>query len=129
MATGNRPFLANPSEVRQIADLLSSRRKALAAMLHASVADLRDEGAMPGGEELSGGDGGVAESAVEREVMAAGHLADELRAVDEAEKRLASGQYGICEDCGEPIAFDRLLVEPEAIRCVTCQARREIRPS
>ena len=40
-----------------------------------------------------------------------------------AERRRREGSYGICEDCGERIATERLEVLPEATRCVTCQAR------
>ena len=39
--------------------------------------------------------------------------------------RLKIGEYGICENCGEMIDTDRLLVYPEATLCVKCQAERE----
>jgi DnaK suppressor protein len=32
-----------------------------------------------------------------------------------------SGHYGECDDCGAEIPFDRLKVEPWALRCVACQ--------
>ena len=40
-----------------------------------------------------------------------------LREVEEAQARLASGTYGICEDCGQPIDPVRLDLVPEARRC------------
>ena len=49
----------------------------------------------------------------------------ELDAVTAALKRLAAGSYGECSDCGAGIPFDRLKVEPWALRCVNCEARHE----
>lgn len=39
--------------------------------------------------------------------------------------RLKIGKYGICENCGEMIDTDRLLIYPEATLCVKCQKERE----
>ncbi|MBN8493247.1 MAG: TraR/DksA C4-type zinc finger protein [Burkholderiales bacterium] len=49
----------------------------------------------------------------------------ELGEVSAALRRLHNGSYGQCADCGEGIAFDRLKVEPWALRCVGCESRRE----
>jgi DnaK suppressor protein len=49
----------------------------------------------------------------------------ELGAVSAALRRLREDRYGSCSDCGEAIAFDRLKVEPWALRCVACEGRRE----
>jgi RNA polymerase-binding transcription factor len=49
----------------------------------------------------------------------------ELATVSEALRRLATERYGLCVDCDEEIPFDRLRVEPWALRCVACQAQRE----
>jgi DnaK suppressor protein len=49
----------------------------------------------------------------------------ELGAVSAALRRLREDRYGVCVDCGEAIAFDRLKVEPWALRCVVCEGRRE----
>jgi len=37
--------------------------------------------------------------------------------------RLASGAYGACSRCGEPIPYGRLLVMPEATHCLGCSGR------
>jgi RNA polymerase-binding protein DksA len=52
-------------------------------------------------------------------------LARELAAVDRALADVDAGRYGICQDCGDPIAEARLRVVPFATRCVACQARTE----
>lgn len=49
----------------------------------------------------------------------------DVRDVDAARKRLAAGIYGICVDCGEPVAYARLLAYPTAKRCIACQQRHE----
>ena len=43
---------------------------------------------------------------------------EELRAIEDARERIASGRYGDCVDCGRPIPFERLQVQPFALRCV-----------
>jgi DnaK suppressor protein len=49
----------------------------------------------------------------------------ELAQVEAALRRLDAGQLGLCEDCAEPIAAQRLNVQPWASRCRACQARFE----
>ena len=49
----------------------------------------------------------------------------ELGAVSAALLRLKEDDFGQCADCGEGIAFDRLKIEPWALRCVRCESQRE----
>jgi DnaK suppressor protein len=49
----------------------------------------------------------------------------ELGQIGEALRRMDGERYGLCADCEEEIPFDRLAVEPWALRCVACQTRRE----
>jgi DnaK suppressor protein len=39
--------------------------------------------------------------------------------------RIKIGKYGICEDCGQMIDTDRLMVYPDATLCAKDQAKRE----
>lgn len=43
--------------------------------------------------------------------------------------RLEAGTYGLCVDCGKPIAEERLLFRPEAARCLADQQLFEERES
>ena len=63
----------------------------------------------------------------EREIANAltAHERRELDAVVAALDRLGRGDYGSCVDCGVGIPYDRLKVEPWALRCVDCESRRE----
>jgi len=59
--------------------------------------------------------------------MASGLLAQSvayLAEVDDALRRLASGLYGACERCGQPISEARLEARPAARRCVSCASDR-----
>ena len=49
----------------------------------------------------------------------------ELGAVSEALRRIQTAGYGVCADCEVPIPFERLKVEPWALRCVACERTRE----
>ncbi len=48
---------------------------------------------------------------------------EQLRQVEEALDRLESGDFGICQACGEPIPAKRLQAVPWAKYCVPCQQR------
>lgn len=50
---------------------------------------------------------------------------DELRMIDQALKRIEKGEYGVCIDCGEFIAPQRLEYYPYAARCIVCQEALE----
>jgi DnaK suppressor protein len=43
-----------------------------------------------------------------------------LGQINEALGRLEAGTYGACVVCGAPVAFERLLVFPEAPNCAAC---------
>ncbi|MGO0605138.1 TraR/DksA family transcriptional regulator [Brevibacterium linens] len=46
-----------------------------------------------------------------------------LNEIAEAVDRLAAGTFGICIECGRPIAEPRLEARPYAAKCVNCAAR------
>ncbi|MEV7973692.1 TraR/DksA C4-type zinc finger protein [Cellulomonas sp. NPDC089187] len=46
-----------------------------------------------------------------------------LADVDTAERRLAAGEYQVCERCGGPIADDRLRALPTVRTCRDCAGR------
>ena len=52
-------------------------------------------------------------------------LVDRANKLAEALERLREGEYGICQECEEPIAPARLRAMPEVTTCVRCQDRLE----
>jgi len=51
---------------------------------------------------------------------------DRLTLAKKALKKIrVTGNYGICEDCGEEIGTERLRVHPIAARCIDCREQLE----
>ncbi|NLM41079.1 MAG: conjugal transfer protein TraR [Firmicutes bacterium] len=48
-----------------------------------------------------------------------------LLEIEEAEKAMAAGTYGICQGCGGSIPEERLLAVPSTRFCVDCKKERE----
>jgi len=48
---------------------------------------------------------------------------EQLALVEEALKRIGSGEFGVCQGCGEAIPAKRLKAIPWARHCVECQNR------
>ncbi|QEY65658.1 RNA polymerase-binding protein DksA [Metapseudomonas lalkuanensis] len=48
-----------------------------------------------------------------------------LDKIDQSLNRLASGEYGWCEESGEPIGLRRLLLRPTATLCLEAKQRQE----
>ena len=47
-----------------------------------------------------------------------------LQAIEEALWRIEKGTYGVCRDCGEPIAPARLNAIPWTRVCITCKEKQ-----
>jgi DnaK suppressor protein len=52
-------------------------------------------------------------------------LIERVHKLETALERLRDGDYGVCVECGEPIAAARLRAMPEVQTCVRCQDRLE----
>jgi len=48
-----------------------------------------------------------------------------LAAIDGALKRIEDGTFGVCVNCGEPIAEERLAALPWATTCIDCKRLEE----
>lgn len=46
--------------------------------------------------------------------------------IEKAIQKTEDGSYGICEECGDEITEDRLLVRPETTLCISCKEEQEI---
>ena len=49
----------------------------------------------------------------------------ELGQVSSALQRLQDEDFGVCRQCGLQIPFERLKIEPHALRCVACESAAE----
>ena len=105
-------------------ELQRLKREALVAVRRAA-GELKGEDAELFRDSGLTGDGALAEAEFERDVAGAGQVRSALIAIVAAENRLAAGEYGLCEDCGERIGYARLEAQPAASRCVRCQEQAE----
>ena len=48
-----------------------------------------------------------------------------LEAIDAALARIENGTYGLCANCGEPIAAERLEAVPWTTQCINCKRKEE----
>lgn len=62
----------------------------------------------------------------ERDLALLNEFRAELDANEDAAMRLATGRYGWCHDCNQPIDLDRLAAVPATNRCKTCQEHYEL---
>lgn len=72
-------------------------------------------------------DAALADSSLATDNAVVGHDVQDVRDIIAARLRLAAGTYGTCIDCGEPIAYERLLAYPTAKRCLDCQRSHEMK--
>jgi len=74
-----------------------------------------------------GDQGDTAAESTERVVVFASReqLTVHLREIEEALDRVATGRWGRCTTCTEPIAAARLRMYPEKEHCVACARARE----
>lgn len=115
-----------PAEQAELRDLLAEQRESVTAQIETLTRDL--EGIIEAANGIATDDEHDPEGATiafERSHVSA--LLDQSRAhlddLDLARERLDEGTYGICEQCGNPIAAERLAARPVARTCITCAAR------
>lgn len=53
-----------------------------------------------------------------------GTLLDTLQDIERALTKLDAGEYGICEQCHQPIASARLEAMPTARLCISCASKK-----
>jgi DnaK suppressor protein len=50
---------------------------------------------------------------------------DEFKEISNTLQRIHGADYGICTDCQAAIPFERLIIEPQTLRCVDCETLHE----
>ena len=71
------------------------------------------------------GDQSMADALADLNVAIVDRHIRELRDIEAARARVADRTYGVCVDCGDDIALERLRAWPTAKRCHACQQQRE----
>ena len=115
-----------PALVEQLRNALEQREQELRRMIAAEheratvelLSDLEGTSGDPADRAFAKTRAGVETELVDR------HLR-ELEGIEAARERMKAGMFGLCPDCGGPIAAARLQANPAALRCTDCQARHE----
>jgi RNA polymerase-binding protein DksA len=114
------------SQLDELSKLLKRRQ----AQLRAEIESHRNERADAGDRSAETAD--QKDEASVRQISAILEAEDErdlaeLQSIEAALRRMSEGRYGACLDCGEPIGVQRLLAQPDALRCAACQGAFERR--
>jgi len=108
----------------QLRALRSHVGGAVSDRLHRHGLEVHDVAALPN-RRADTDDEASAELATSLDIAHVARNATTLAALDAALERVASGEYGVCIDCGEDISRARLAANPAADRCTECQERSE----
>ena len=49
-----------------------------------------------------------------------------LNKIKKASERIDNGTYGVCDECGDDIAFERLEARPVTTYCIDCKTKQEV---
>ena len=102
-------------------DLLNNEREALRQRIDDEFQALRDHDNIPG----DAADVGSAEEHRQWQLRMLEREKKLLDKIDQALDRLAQGEYGYCEETGEPIGLRRLLLRPTATLSIEAKERQE----
>ena len=113
-------------QIQELRRRILERRRALAVELRGDAERARGEryGELAGATHDTG-DESVADLLADIDQAEMTRDLTELRDLEAARLRLSAGTYGVCADCGGEIGFERLRVNPAALRCIACQTRHE----
>ena len=113
------------SHLKTLRDLLTYRLTELRADVHAAQLAREAASFAAAAEVVDRKDEAAGQASAAIDAAQEQRDRDELEDVVAALHRLDAGSYGDCASCGEPIALQRLLVQPSASRCAACQTLRE----
>jgi len=114
------------AELTEQTELLRIEEERLAgefSRLESLLADLIADAGDGSGDDQA--DAGSKTFEREHEMSLRNNARDLLDQVHRAQRRLASGTYGVCESCGNAIGKARLQAFPRVTLCLTCKQREE----
>lgn len=118
------------SERTEFSEQLARRSAELVSEIRNKLAQAKTERVAPDAVAVTdGGDKALLEAESGFDLAIVSHDVEELRAIESAQARLAQGTFGMCADCGDTIARERLRAYPAAKRYAACQNEFERRSS
>lgn len=112
----------NPVMLEYFRQKLISWKESILKDADSTLQDLQDEGGM---REPDITDRASVETEVALELRARDRQRKLISKIDEALERIRSGEYGYCEETGDPIGVKRLEARPVATLTVEAQERHE----
>jgi DnaK suppressor protein len=116
---------ASPSR-RATAQRLAAERASTQARIAALRRDFDDIASASAGGADDEHDPEGSSTAFDRQHVAAllDQAEEHLAEIARAQERLERGGYGRCEQCGRPIAAERLAARPATSACIECASQR-----
>jgi RNA polymerase-binding transcription factor DksA len=116
----------NAADYESLQTLLAKRLAELRPLIADEVATEASERYRDlAGEVTDSADAAVAAELAGTENVLIGKHVQEVRDIEAALKRMESGTYGTCIECGMPIELARLKAYPTCKRCTPCQRAYE----
>jgi len=112
----------NKKELKRFRELLESKRKAVLENAKKTLTDnmVLDPSDLPDEMDLAS-----SEYLQSFEFRLRGREKSHLAKLDLALKKIDDGSFGICVECGDPIAKKRLEARPETQLCIRCKEDQE----
>lgn len=115
-----------PEQTRRLTTLMDDRFRREMDEIHAVTRRSRAEhGQAAADDAVDRLDAALAEATLAADFAVVQQDVQDVRDILAARRRMAAGTYGACVECGEPIAYPRLLAYPTAKRCIGCQRAHE----
>lgn len=121
--TEKEPYM-NPVMLEYFRKKLLAWKNEILRESDATLQDLQDEGGM---QEPDIADRAAVETEVALELRARDRQRKLISKIDDALQRIENGEYGYCEESGDPIGVKRLEARPVATLTVEAQERHERR--
>ena len=116
----------NHEQLADLTQVLARRRANLATEIHDELIDSGDERYVELASSVcDAGEEAIAAMFADVNISLINRHVREMDMIDRALRHIERGDYGVCIDCGDDIAVERLRDTPTAERCVRCQARYE----
>lgn len=119
--TEKEPYM-NPVMLEYFRQKLIAWKEEIIRDADSTLQDLQDEGGL---REPDITDRASAETDVALELRARDRQRKLISKIDEALERIRSGEYGYCEETGDPIGVKRLEARPVATLTIEAQERHE----
>jgi DnaK suppressor protein len=115
----------NKQQIATLATSLQQQRQRLIAAIRAHLHQSDQPGERALLSSFDEHDGPSAALIGELGIAQLRHECEELQDIDAALQRIDAGNYGTCLQCGVPIPFERMSVQPVAKACLACQKKAE----